>query len=437
LDAGEERRRRAVRLPLGDGPHGDDARAEVPLPLVEQGGDDLSGTRGGVDLREQRAQRAGRPLSAVAGDQDVAPGGPGSARIERAQVRLLVGEHAIGLVLRHGQEQLVLAVGEVVEQLALAHADVREHVFEPRAARLAAAEAKGGGLDEALAGGPTLGGELHRPTVAFLDLRVQNRGPSVAGMAQRLQGRTALITGSTSNIGRAIAEAYAAEGAHVVVSGRDERRGAETVDAVRHSGGRADFVRADLDGTPEESRRLAAAAAAVLNGRIDILVNNAGIFPPTTTTTTDAATFDQVYAVNVKAPYFLTQAVAPGMIAAGGGVIVNLGSWVARLGIASSALYASTKGAMETLTRAWSAEFGPRGIRVNGVSPGVIRPPSLDAGSAFPGEALMHGTPAGRAGHPAAIAAAAVYLASDDAAFIHGTVLDVDGGRTGVAVARS
>jgi NAD(P)-dependent dehydrogenase (short-subunit alcohol dehydrogenase family) len=254
-------------------------------------------------------------------------------------------------------------------------------------------------------------------------------------MPQRLQGRHALITGSTSNIGRAIAEAYAAEGAHVVVSGRDERRGAEAVSAIRDSGGLADFVRADLDGTPEESRRLAAAAAA--HGRIDILVNNAGIFPPTTTATTDAATFDRVYAVNVKAPYFLTQAVAPAMIAAGGGVIVNLGSWVARLGIASSALYASTKGAMETLTRAWSAEFGPNGIRVNAVSPGVIRPPALDAGSAFPGEVLMDGTPAGRAGHPAAIAAAAVYLASDEAAFVHGTVLDVDGGRTGVAVARA
>lgn len=253
-------------------------------------------------------------------------------------------------------------------------------------------------------------------------------------MTQRLQGKHALITGSTSNIGRAIAEAYAAEGAHVIVSGRDEARGAEAVAAIREQGGRADFVRADLDGTPEAAGALAAESAKLLGGRIDILVNNAGIFPPTTTATTDSATFDLVYAVNVKAPYFLTQAVVPGMIASGGGAVVNLGSWVARLGIGVSALYSSTKGAMETLTRAWAAEFGPQGVRVNAVSPGVIRPPTLAADEVFPGEVLMTGTPAGAAGPPSAIAAAAVYLASDESAFVHGTVIDVDGGRTGVAV---
>jgi NAD(P)-dependent dehydrogenase (short-subunit alcohol dehydrogenase family) len=254
-------------------------------------------------------------------------------------------------------------------------------------------------------------------------------------MTQRLHGLHALITGSTSNIGRAIAEAYASEGAHVIVSGRDGERGAAAVAEIRERGGKADFVRADLDGTPERSHALADEASRLLGGRIDLLVNNAGIFPPTTTASTDAATFDRVYAVNVKAPYFLTQAVAPGMIATGGGVIVNLGSWVARLGIASSALYASTKGAMETLTRAWAAEFGAHGVRVNAISPGVIRPPGLTAAQEFPGESLMHGTPAGGAGDPAAIAAAAVYLASPEAAFVHGTVIDVDGGRTGVAVA--
>nr|WP_275078431.1 SDR family oxidoreductase [Parafrankia soli] len=122
--------------------------------------------------------------------------------------------------------------------------------------------------------------------------------------------------------------------------------------------------------------------------------------------TTDDRTFDRVYAVNVKAPFFLTQAVAPAMVAAGEGVIINLGSW--------------------------AAEFGPLGVRVNAVSPGVIRTPDLDAAVEHPAEAMMRGTPAGGSGHPDAIAA--VYLASDDAAFIHGTVLDVDGGRMAVAV---
>ena len=122
------------------------------------------------------------------------------------------------------------------------------------------------------------------------------------------------------------------------------------------------------------------------------------------------------------------------MIEAGGGVVVNLGSWIARLGLPVGSLYSASKGAMETLTRAWASEFGPSGVRVNAVSPGVIRPPGLDPSVEFRGEALMASTPVGRAGDPGAIAAAVVYLASDEAWFTHGTVLDVDGGRSGVAV---
>ena len=253
-------------------------------------------------------------------------------------------------------------------------------------------------------------------------------------MTQRLENKTALVTGATSNIGREVAIAMGAAGAHVAVSGRDDDRGRAVVRQIRQAGGRADFVRADLDGSPAASQALARDAAGVLGGRVGILVNNAGIYPPSTTLTTDEATFDRVYAVNVKAPFFLTQAVAPLMAGAGGGVIINLGSWIARLGIAQSSLYSSTKGALETLTRAWAAEFGPRGIRVNAISPGVIRAPDWDPAHEFPGTVFMRGTPAGDTGHPAAIGAAAVYLASDESSFVHGTVLDVDGGRTGVAV---
>jgi NAD(P)-dependent dehydrogenase (short-subunit alcohol dehydrogenase family) len=248
-----------------------------------------------------------------------------------------------------------------------------------------------------------------------------------------LEGRSALVTGSTSNIGRAIAVAMAAEGAHVVVSGRDVARGDATVAAIRETGGTADFVRADLDGTAAASRALARAALD-LTGRLDVLVNNAGIYPAATTLSADDDLADRIWAVNVKAPFFLVQAVVPGMVERGSGVVVNLGSWGARLGLPVGSLYASTKGALETLTRAWAAEFGPRGVRVNAVSPGVIRPPGLDPSVEFRGEGLMVGTPAGRAGDPSAVGAAVVYLASDAAAFTHGTVLDVDGGRTGVAV---
>jgi NAD(P)-dependent dehydrogenase (short-subunit alcohol dehydrogenase family) len=283
-------------------------------------------------------------------------------------------------------------------------------------------------------------------------------------LGTRLTGKTALVTGATSNIGRAIAVAFAAEGAHVVVSGRSPERGADVVAQIRAGGGRADFVPAELDGSPAASGQLASAAADALGGRIDVLVNNAGIFPGSATAATDGATFDAVYAVNVKAPFFLTAAIAPAMAARGDGAIINLGSWIARLGIPIGALYSSTKGAMETLTRAWAAEFGPAGVRVNAISPGVIRDVrpaggavvdgpagdgpagdgavvdgavvdgAADDGAGDPAEAMMRGTPAGASGAPAAIASAAVYLASDEAAFVHGTVIDVDGGRVGTAV---
>ncbi|MGW6442584.1 SDR family NAD(P)-dependent oxidoreductase [Lentzea sp. NPDC055074] len=253
-------------------------------------------------------------------------------------------------------------------------------------------------------------------------------------MTQRLRGRTALITGSTSNIGRSIAVAFAREGAHVVVSGRDEARGAEVVAEIRADGGKADFARADLDGTPALSQALAAEASSLLGGRVDVLVNNAGIYPPSSTPTTDEETFDRVFGVNLKAPFFLTQALAPAMIGAGGGVVLNLGSWITRLGVPRGAIYSTSKGAMETLTRAWASEFGPQGIRVNAISPGVIASAGWDETTRSAADVMMRGTPAGRSGHPDAIAAAAVYLASDEAEFVHGIVLDVDGGRTGVAV---
>ncbi|MFJ8791925.1 SDR family NAD(P)-dependent oxidoreductase [Streptomyces sp. NPDC102462] len=253
-------------------------------------------------------------------------------------------------------------------------------------------------------------------------------------MGARLRNRTALVTGSTSNIGQAIAEAFAAEGAHVVVSGRSRERGARVVENIRAAGGRADFVAADLDGSPAASRALAERSRQMLGGRIDILVNNAGIYPGDVTTATDEETFDRVYAVNVKAPFFLTADVAPRMAAEGGGTIVNLGSWVARLGIPVGALYSSTKGAVETLTRAWSAEFGPRGVRVNAISPGVVGVVAPEGAGSHPAEVMMRGTPAGTIGSARDIARAAVWLASDESVFVHGTVVDVDSGRTGSAV---
>jgi NAD(P)-dependent dehydrogenase (short-subunit alcohol dehydrogenase family) len=251
-------------------------------------------------------------------------------------------------------------------------------------------------------------------------------------MAARLEGKVALVTGSTSNIGKGVAIAMAAEGASVVVTGRDAARGADVVNVIEAAGGHAAFVAADLDGSAARSARIAADAATAF-GPITVLVNNAGIYPPDGTLATQEDTFDRVFAVNVKAPFFLTAAVIPGMLEAGGGVIINLGSWIARLGIPAGAVYGATKGALETLTRTWAAEFGAQGIRVNALSPGVV----FDDPSEVPAEAgpAMATTPAGRPGAPADIAAAAVYLASDEAAFVHGAVFDIDGGRSNVFMA--
>ncbi|MGW0516117.1 SDR family NAD(P)-dependent oxidoreductase [Crossiella sp. NPDC003009] len=244
----------------------------------------------------------------------------------------------------------------------------------------------------------------------------------------RLANKTALVTGSTSNLGRAIALAFATEGAHVLVTGRNAERGAAVVAEIEAVGGRADFLAADLSGSPEAAREFAAAATSVL-GRIDVLVNNAGAIGGTSTAGTTEPRFDEVFGVNVKAPFFLTAAIAPAMAAQGGGVIVNIGSWVARLGIPIGAAYAASKAALESMTRSWSAEFGPAGVRVNAISPGVVH-----TAADHPAVGMMKGTPYGAIGAPESIAKAAVYLASADAEFIHGAVLDVDGGRTGVAV---
>ncbi|OIJ85813.1 short-chain dehydrogenase [Streptomyces sp. MUSC 14] len=237
------------------------------------------------------------------------------------------------------------------------------------------------------------------------------------------------MTGSTSGIGRAIAQTLAARGAHVLVSGRNEERGAQTVAAIRGEGGKADFLAADLrdaDSARELARRATEAA-----GHVDILVNNAGLsgFGPTAATT--EADFDAMYAVNVKAPYFLTAALAPAMAERGGGAVVSVSTMVAGFGMPGMALYGSTKAAVSLLTKSWAAEFGPQGVRVNAVAPGPVR----TEGTAPMGEGLdqlASQAPAGRPADPSEVAHAVAYLASDEASFVQGVVLPVDGGRAAV-----
>ncbi len=160
-------------------------------------------------------------------------------------------------------------------------------------------------------------------------------------------------------------------------------------------------------------------------------MNNAAVVTVAGTVDTDEEALDAAWAVNVKAPFFLVARLAPAMAARGGGAVINLSSWMARTGTSVVPAYTASKGAIDVLTRNWAAEFGPAGVRVNAISPGVVRE---DPDRPDPGAAAMLGTPYGRILRPDAIAAAAVYLASDEAAGVHGTSLDVDGGRNTVAV---
>lgn len=242
-------------------------------------------------------------------------------------------------------------------------------------------------------------------------------------------GKTALVTGGTSGIGKATAFALGRRGARVVISGRDASRGAQVVETIRKGGGTAEFVPADLRDA-DSARDLVRRTLSIVP-QVDILINNAAIFPFGATAEITEETFDNVFNVNVKVPFVLVGELAPKMAQRGSGAIVNVSSMVSEFGMQGLALYGASKAALDLLTKAWAGEFGPRGVRVNAVSPG----PTRTEGTVAMGEAidqLAGMAPAGRAASPDEIAAAIAYLASDGASFVHGAILAVDGGRNAV-----
>jgi len=240
----------------------------------------------------------------------------------------------------------------------------------------------------------------------------------------------ALVTGGTSGIGRAVADKLARLGIHVVVVGRNVARGEKAVAEIRAQGGTADFISADLRDA-SSAREVARRAVELGKGHINILINSAGIFPFGPTHETTEEMFDRTYSLNVKAPYFLVAELAPLMAKRSKGAIVNVSTMVADYGAPGMSLYGSSKAAINLLTKAWAAEYGPSGVRVNAVSPG----PTRTEGTEAMGEALEHlasQAPAGRPATPDEIAEAIVFLASDRSSFIQGAKLAVDGGRTAV-----
>ena len=241
-------------------------------------------------------------------------------------------------------------------------------------------------------------------------------------MTNTLTGKTALVTGATAGIGYAIAVQLAAEGAEVVVHGRNAERGAKTVQDIENASGKARFVAADVSNV-SDVRRLADEA-----GDVDILVNNAGIYRFAPTFDTTDADFDDQINTNLKAPYVLVQKLVPGMIARGGGNVVNVTTVAASTPAAGAAIYGASKAGLELLTKLWADEFGTQGVRVNAVAPGPTQTLGTAAFESDLIEGLGRGTALNRTAEADEIANVVTFVASPAASYVNGAILTVGGG---------
>ena len=237
------------------------------------------------------------------------------------------------------------------------------------------------------------------------------------------QPLTALVTGGTAGLGKEIAVRLARDGMHVVVVGRDAARGAAVVAQIEAAGGQARFIAADLS-DPADIKRVAEDV-----GHVDVLVNNAGRSVWAPTADMSVADFDSMFASNVRAPYLLVGAFAPAMAERGTGSIINITSMAGRIGLPSGAAYGATKAALDSMTQSWTAEYSPRGVRVNSVAAGPIytRPEARARYDTLGATTALH-----RAAEPAEIAEVVAFLASPRASYVTGAIVAADGGRTAI-----
>ncbi|HMJ90254.1 MAG TPA: glucose 1-dehydrogenase, partial [Candidatus Acidoferrum sp.] len=246
--------------------------------------------------------------------------------------------------------------------------------------------------------------------------------------------KVALVTGAASGIGQSIARIFATAGAHVFVADRDESNGNATVKQITESGGRGEFVH--LDVTVEAQCEAARAAVYAKFGQLDILVNNAGIGHVGTMLQTNGADMDKLYAVNVRGMFNVTKVFLPGMIERKRGVILNMASIGGVVAVRDRLAYTTTKFAVVGFTKAIALDHALDGIRCNCICPGRVETPFVKARLteySDPEQARreMESTQAiGRMAQPEEIAAAALYLAADESAFVTGTDFIIDGGWT-------
>jgi NAD(P)-dependent dehydrogenase (short-subunit alcohol dehydrogenase family) len=246
----------------------------------------------------------------------------------------------------------------------------------------------------------------------------------------RLEGRRIVVTGAGSGIGRAVAQQCASDGASVLVADIDPIGGRATVAGIEEAGGRADFVEADVT-RAEDTRRLVAAALAP-GGRLDGLVNNAARSGVDDILKTDEAEWDQVLAGTLKSVFLCCRAALPAMLEQGRGAIVNIASVNGMTGLGSEP-YSAAKAGVINLTQNLAIRYGGQGVRSNVVSPGTIRTPIWSKRVARQPDIfdrLQRWYPLGRVGEPEDVARVVAFLLSDDAAFVNGALLTVDGGLT-------
>jgi len=247
----------------------------------------------------------------------------------------------------------------------------------------------------------------------------------------KLAGKTAIVTGGSDGIGKAIALTFAKEGAKVVILGRDETKGRKALAELTEVG-EAAYLKCDVSDSKQVRRMIDETVQRF--GRIDILVNNAAICPPGSVVTTTEEMWDEVMGINLKGVFLCSKYAVPYMQRNGGGAIVNIGSINSIMAMENEAAYDSSKGGVLMLTRAMALDFARSGIRVNCICPGAIETPllkmSLDT-AADPEAArasLIQKHPLRRTGMPKEIAQAVLFLVTDESSFITGATLPVDGG---------